>query len=520
MSVELIKDLLKIEQTIGKEQTQALVEGEIICPDTKPQIDKILNLDAKSEITDVRVLDDKLLVNGEIKFDLLYRSLDEDDPINNIEASTSFSEEIELDGAHDEMLPEVNVDIEHIEYSKNEENKIEVKAVVALEGKIKLDSMIDVVKDIKGSQGLQVKRENIKYNNVVGKTTSKMLVKEAFEILDNLEDIATVLKVNAKAYERETKVVDDKVIVAGVVDLTMLYQEEEKNLRSIRKEIPFTHFIDVKGALKDMNSTVVLNIETPQIKINEDIEGKHRIVDFEGYVDVNCEVYNQEEKEIAIDTYSVNKVYNLEKQDVDLIECLGNTTNKETFRGNIKVRDDADIIKDIYNVDVKPILTDQRTIENKVLVEGVLELNMLYLEEDSNEIKTSIADMPFKSYIDVDGAQDGTDLDIKVALDSVKYSRTNSREAEVEVSLKNDIKINRVRKISLVTNMEEYDDDLDYAKKPSITVYMVQPNETIWDIAKKFRTTIDELVSTNDIISLDNIMPGEKIIIQKKIDTL
>lgn len=520
MAVELIKDLLKIEQTVGKEQIQALVEGEILCPDTKPQIDKILNLDGKAEITEIKIIKDKLLVSGEIKFDLLYRSIEEEQPINNIKAKTNFNEEIDISGADDMMIPEVDVEIEHLEYNKNDEHKVDVKAVLTLDSKVKSQNTIEVIKNISGSQNLQVRKENIKYNDVIGNSSNKALVKEAFEIKEGMPDIIDILRVNARTYERETKVVDGKVIIGGVVDVSILYYGGNENINNIQKEIAFTHFAEITGAVKDMNSSINLKILEPTTKVNEDIGGNKRIIDFEAFVDVSCEVFEQKEKEVAIDTYSVKKAYNLEKQDVDLIECLGHSKTKEVFKGNIKVVDEADIIKYIYNINAKPMLTDQRTIENKVIIEGVIELTMLYLEEDSNEIKNSTADLPFKSYVDIDGAQEGTIAEIKVELDNVKYSKTNSREVEVEMSLKNSIKVNRIRSISLVTNMEELDEDIDMLKQPSLTVYMVQPNETIWDIAKKFRTTIDDLVLTNDIISLDNIMPGEKIIIQKKIYTI
>ncbi|WDV46003.1 DUF3794 domain-containing protein [Clostridiaceae bacterium M8S5] len=518
MSVELIRDLLKIEQTVGKEQTQALVEGEILCPESRPKIEKILNLDGKAEITKIKVIKDRLLISGEIKFDLLYKSLEEESPVNTIKARTDFNEEIDLIGAQDNMVPEVNIEIEHLEYDKSSESKVDVKAVLSIDGKIKSKNTIDVIKDIRGSEGLQVKRENIKYNHIIGNSANKILIKEAFEIKDYMPDIIDVLRINAKAFERETKVVDNKVIIGGIVELSVLYSGEDKNINNMKKEIPFTHFTELEGALKDMNSSINLNLQEPTVKINEDIEGKNRIIDFEGYINIGCEVYEQKEKEIAIDTYSVSKEYNLERQEVDVLECLANIATKETFKGSIKVIDNTDIIKNIYTVEAKPILTEHRILDNKMFIEGIIELGMLYLEEEGEEIKNSTIDMPFKTFVDIDGAEESTGAEVKVNLDNVKYSKLSSKEVEVEVSLKNNIKINRIRNISLVTNMEELDSEIDISKQPSLTVYMVQPNETIWDIAKKFNTTIDDLVSTNDIISLDNIMPGEKIIIQKKIN--
>ena len=51
----------------------------------------------------------------------------------------------------------------------------------------------------------------------------------------------------------------------------------------------------------------------------------------------------------------------------------------------------------------------------------------------------------------------------------------------------------------------------------SIKSYVVQHNDTLWKLAKKFNTTIDDNVSLNDIENPDLIYPGQKLLILKKV---
>ncbi len=40
---------------------------------------------------------------------------------------------------------------------------------------------------------------------------------------------------------------------------------------------------------------------------------------------------------------------------------------------------------------------------------------------------------------------------------------------------------------------------------------MVQRDDILWDIAKRYNTTVDEIIESNNIISPpSNLMPGEK----------
>ena len=50
----------------------------------------------------------------------------------------------------------------------------------------------------------------------------------------------------------------------------------------------------------------------------------------------------------------------------------------------------------------------------------------------------------------------------------------------------------------------------------TIIIYVVQPGDTIWNIAKKYNTTGDDIVAINEIENPDKIYPGQKILVLKK----
>ena len=59
---------------------------------------------------------------------------------------------------------------------------------------------------------------------------------------------------------------------------------------------------------------------------------------------------------------------------------------------------------------------------------------------------------------------------------------------------------------------EETEDDLeDY----SVIIYVVKDGDTLWKIAKKYGSTVDDIVRVNGIENPDKINIGEKIYIPK-----
>lgn len=519
MAVELIRDLLKIDQVVGREEIQALIEGEITVPETKPKINKILKIDGDVQVTGTKVMKDKMIVSGIVDFKVLYNASDEIQSVHSINASTDFREEIEIESLDEKASAEVNAKVEHVDYGLAGDSKISVKTVLDIESKVFLDNNIDIVKDIKGTEGLQILKERIKYNDILGISTSSTLVKEAFELEESMPDIVDVLRVDVKVHERETKVVDDKVIVAGVVACSIMYfgDDEENKVNYLSHEIPFTHFVEIPGAVRDMDCKLKLKAGEVNYDIKEDINDDIRIIDIESTVEIEAKVYNQVEKEVTVDTYSPNKKIDIKKQEVMVTENIGQNIIEETINGKIDVSEDKEIIKAIYNINGRPLITDYRLIENKVIIEGILELDMLYLAEADNEIKDVKQEIPFKTCVEIEGVNDTMEVEVENILKDISYKQLNSHEVEVNTIVKNAVSVNRIKKINIVTEAVETDEIIDKNIRPSITIYIVQKDDTLWDIAKRYNTTVEELISSNDILTPENIMPGEKIIIENNI---
>ena len=48
-------------------------------------------------------------------------------------------------------------------------------------------------------------------------------------------------------------------------------------------------------------------------------------------------------------------------------------------------------------------------------------------------------------------------------------------------------------------------------------IYMVQKGDSLWKIAKKYRTTVNDILAVNDIENPDLIYPGQKLLIIKMV---
>lgn len=518
MAVELIRDLLKIDQTVGEGYAQALVEGDILVPDVKPDISRILSVDGNINITGKEAVQDKIIVDGVVNFKILYVSETGEYPINSMNASASFTHNIDIPETSPNMDIDVLTEIEHIDFSIVNERKVSVKTVVNLTGKSLTTSKMDVLKEIQGLGDIQILRNKIYYNDIVATNKSETIVRENFEIDENLPEIAEILKSDAFVIEKEKQVTDGKVIVNGVVKTNTLYigDDDRNSLFLLKHEIPFTHFVEVTGAMKDMESKVILKVDDVYTDIKENIEGDRKILEIEAIVKVDAVVHEIEEKEVLVDAYSPSKSLRIEKQPVVFEQTVGQNTSNMVVKEMLDIPSDQPEIFKVFSVHAKPIMTDVSLVEDKCILEGIIEADVLYLCQDKEQSAHSFRqEIPFRHFVEVEGTKENMNVEATLYTNDVDYSLINPEQMELKVNLGASCTVSKKTEMDVLVDAEELEEALDMGKRPSITIYYVQPGDTLWNIAKRYNTTVKNLVETNEIQNPDLVMAGDQIIIQK-----
>lgn len=91
-------------------------------------------------------------------------------------------------------------------------------------------------------------------------------------------------------------------------------------------------------------------------------------------------------------------------------------------------------------------------------------------------------------------------------------------EAEVKATLSLELLVFSRCRRTLLQDAELVDYDPEKVRSiPGIVGYCVQPGDTLWKIAKKFYTTVDEIREENEEIGED-VKPGQKLILVRQPD--
>ena len=128
--------------------------------------------------------------------------------------------------------------------------------------------------------------------------------------------------------------------------------------------------------------------------------------------------------------------------------------------------------------------------------------------------------IPFAQVIELKGMKPGSNYEVKPSIDQLSVMMLDSEEIEVKATVNLNTIVFDVITEAIITGVEVADLDLEKLQAmPGIVGYIVKKNDSLWNIAKKYYTTVDNIMAINDLND-DRIKEGDKLIVMKRVDVI
>ena len=517
MAIQCRRDLLRLDQVVGEETSQALVEGEIAIPETKAPVARILDIHGEALISSREVIQDKVMVEGILRYDILY--IPEDDSvIDSMDAEIGFTQYLDLPGAKPKMASQLNLNVEHTEFELSSGRKIAVKSVLNLFGQVSQVVEMEAVTDFSQLEDVEVLRDSIRVKSSAGSGHSQTMVREDLELSDSMPSILKILRKSARIRINEEKAADNKVLVHGEADLKVLYlcEDEDEPLQYLSHSVPFSHAVEIPGAYQGMSSQAEVVVNEFYADPRENINGELRIIDTELVLGMNAQIFETQEGEVLVDAYSPGVALSLKKKPVQVTQFVGESQGQTVLKEGITFPEGVPKARKILYVEGEPSITEEKIIDGAVILEGILSVQVIYQTNDATLPMGSFReDFPFRHTLEVEGAQGGMDCWGKAVVEHINHTLLAQDEAELKITLLCKTGVFKTIHKDVIIGAEEAEKAT--VKEEGIYIYYVQPGDVLWSIAKKYNTTVSGILKYNN---LEEEAPavGSRLLIYKKLD--
>lgn len=511
--VKLFNDTFNINEIIDA-TTEVLLESEFTIADNMPDIEKIINVEGKTKINDVSASTDNITVEGKLIYNIIYRSNDE--KLQSVSDEIPFKEEVSAKGITDDMEAFAKAYIDYIDAEELTDRSFLNKSVVILDTNAFMKRPVTYVSYLESDGSMQAKTKNISYTDTIADIKEEVSINDAVELSKGSGEISKILKSESDVYVTNIDVLNDKMLVEGMCKVGFMYTEDNDNQTTgyVSEEFPFTHYLELKGSDENLLKDISISLKDMTYSKAENFDNEKKLIEFTVPFTVNASLYETKDRNIITDCYSTD--YELEIQS----EKLNVSSIKDISNEIIKYENNFDVpsgtIKDIYSVDVSPKVSDKRMDDGKYTIDGFLDINMLYVNGNTNKMDKVSASLPFTAALPIKEDADLSQIQSDVKTNKCSAYRKGANSVNLNCDINVALKIKDSDEITIIKDVAETA-PIDRSKMPSLIFRVVQQGESLWDIAKSYSLSINSLKELNDVAEDSVLTAGDKIIIARSV---
>lgn len=524
--MELLKKSIQVSQKKCASQVQITLDDDFNVPDVKPDMIQIIKEQAGIELKDARALNGKVLLKGGLKFRLLYQSDDEELPVNTIGGELPIEEMFNMDCIGNEDAVSADWRIDDFTAELINSRKLSVRAIVTfnLASEEKGEMLLPVgISDI-GQGDMEQTLSSVELLRTPTELTSLVLckkdmlrLKEEIRIPGNRTDIQELLFYEAQVHSFEAKIQEEKAQLKGDVSIFVIYRGVGETVPvCYESEFSFHETVDCSGCQEGMNLWVDYQTGNLECQVRPDEDDEDRMIVCELALNLRISCYENQTVELLTDCYSVAEELTPEQTPQAMERLLGVSQGMVRLSGRISIPEGMPKMSQIVRVTGTVRIDEEAVTDRGVHIGGILEVCILYQSmEKENTLYMAKGVLPFEQELEVDTVPKDMHYQLQACVDTVNGILLDGTETEIKAVLRLNLITFEPRTLNLITGLKvnPYEKGV-LEQMPSIIGYMVKPEDHLWNIAKRFHTTKEQIQKINEL-ETEEAVPGTMLMLVK-----
>lgn len=507
MAIEALKENLCVNQIIGKAKENIVAEGDVIIPDIKPDILSTINTSGTICIYKKEVLEGKIRIDGGVQVYIMYLADDENSNVRGINTVIDFTKVIDMEKATPNMNLETDISLRDIECKILNGRKVNIKVNIDASVNVYSNEDIEFIKEIENRKDIQVLNNPTNIDSLLGSGNTKVYAKDTIGI-ENTDNLAEVMKTNINIVNREVKTSYNKILAKADMLVNIVYLTDDNRINEVKWQIPVMGFIDMQNISDD--NLCNTNYEIKNILIKPNNVDEHSIY-VEVELEISCNVYEKRELDIIQDLYSPSECLNINQKNITVMQDKRNVKDKSIIKEKMMIPELRNT--KICNSEITPKIIKQSIYNDKIMYECELDVKFMYFSSVTNRVDVKLQTIPFNANLDCQGISQSSNLNTKIEIITQDFIIMPDESIETNIELEISVDVSKMMEVRVIDNVEVAENNNENVY--SIVVYFVKPGDTLWKIAKRFKSTIRAISSVNGIEDENKINVGQQLFIPK-----
>ena len=501
MDFKVNREIFTSKEVVYDTSNEQAIELDYILPDYYPEVFRVLKCQLSPRIVSHSFSGTKLIYEIAVGIRVLYVS-ENSNALNCVEQKMNFTKS--LDVGRELVKPHVCIcpKVDYINCRVVNQRRLDFRGAVTCKVKICCEKQNQIASDAFGAN-IQLKKKTVCYPAKSLAATKRATIIEDLEMGSVKPSIMSVVRSEAVIASYEQKVLPNKVIVKGEAIINMLYTCQKENMDTLEVmqfNVMFSQIVDVDGVNDKYDIICDIDVTSCEIIPRGNINDS-REVECELILEISVKASKFDNMDIVVDAFSTVNPVKLDVIDAKLEKKAKEISETKYVKANLEYKEGE--IVHVYSAwaNVTNVLS-RLDIENGALnFSGNCNFVMIGKNENNKPIYLE-SDQPFEIVVKIDNLSPESYAQVKATVTNTSYNLTSTNAVEVKADIKLAGYLQDADNEKLVYNIE-VDESVKKERDNSMALklYFADEGEDVWEIAKKYSTSIIAITEENELDS-------------------
>ncbi|MCD7982230.1 MAG: DUF3794 domain-containing protein [Clostridiales bacterium] len=517
--MDFVKTQIQMERKKGAVSAQASFDEAYNLPDYLPDIYSVILAGGEIRLDEVRPGSGQVAVKGAVLFRVLYKTDQNEWKISSLNGEIPFQETLSAPELGEFDMVSTEPVLEDLSVQIANSRKLNIRALIELKAVIRERYDIEAPTGTEPEVPSEVLTEEKEFLELRYCGRENCHIREEIRVPSNKPNIRQSLWQQAQVFGVNERISAGMIEIEGEIEAFLVYvSEEDDSLQWFTAKVPFRCEFEIPEADSAMIPSVGIRIQSLTCSVGSDEDGESRVIWADADLSADVRLYQERRQELIRDIYALDRRLVLKKEVVSVPVLRRKNESKCRVNDTVQIESRGSDILQIC-AGFGSAQTDRiRIAEDGIQTEGAVRIRILYLtDNDSAPLEAAEGVIPFQHLIEIPGIRPQDEVELRHSLETLSFLMKNGREAEVQAVVSLQALVSGTCELELICEIQEEDFKIEELNtQPSIVGLTLDEEDSLWEIAKKYHTTREQIRQMNQLEN-DHIRRGMKILLIKQL---
>ncbi len=496
MNFDINTQRLGFCETVYETAAEQSLDADISLPDYCPEIQRVLKCSVVPNITSVQNNSGRITADCNAVVRLLY--VGDNGKISGYEQSYPVQKFVESSRVGSDCAISANVNTDYVNCRAVNSRRIDVRAMMTFTFKAMKKREEDILCMADGA-GIQTMTEDCNFASLSGVCERAFSIGEVVELGSEKQPVSRIINVSACAAAKEVKAINNKVLVKGDCTVKIYYIGEDSSaVESVEHSMPISQIIEMDGINEASLNCLNMCVSSCETVVKADSAGDMRLIDLNARISAFMAAFDETPVTLISDAYSTE--YDAKNATKSIEQLKFNDSFDTSFTNKVVLESigvSVDCVLAVWCSDIRHAFAVK---EDKCIISGTYQATVMYKDSEG---QTGIIQKPvdFEYTFKIKEKAERVTCFGGVHLSNCSCSVTGDSRIELKTEMLASGLVFSCTVKKYISSIEIDESCIKREKGCALTIYFCDKNESLWNIARRYNTTVEAIMRENDFDS-------------------